>query len=583
MYKSNHKGGYIMLNNNLQIKLPDIDKMLKFGSHSCHIYNHIDELVEISIYTSQECKKNNILCVWILPDSLTDDQLNKYLLNNSHINIDRSALQIITSSNWYTSKNSVSDSIRDNFKMMFKYMEINNFTGILILSPITYQFNKTISSHIGTIDLLYELAIKKPVLLLCQFDIQKCSAFDLIDISCVHDYVLTKRNGKWELAENTIHRHMKQELEDSKNFYLTLFDEFPALIWRAGLDTLCDYFNKNWLKFTGRSIDEEFGNGWAEGVHADDIERCVNFYLENFHARKPFSMEYRLKRYDGEYRWILDMGMPFYDLNGQFAGFIGSCYDITERINMENQLQISVKEAQKANNDKSFFLSRMSHEIRTPMNGIAGMLQLLSFTELEKEQQEYVELAKNSSKMLLRIINDILDLSKIESGHFEFENMPFNLRKTASEIIYTFRNNNKKEYVSINLHISPDIPDILVGDKVRISQIIYNLIGNAIKCTEKGEVNLSFSIIYESEFNITLCGIVKDTGIGIPSDQIDKLFKSYSQINNGTDSKKEGTGLGLLITKLLVQNMGGEINVESVEGEWTKFTFTFILNKNQEA
>lgn len=124
----------------------------------------------------------------------------------------------------------------------------------------------------------------------------------------------------------------------SNNEYQVLVEQAPILIWRARPDTLCDYFNERWLTFRGRSMEEEFGNGWAEGVHAEDFERCLQIYLENFHARKVFEMEYRLMRHDGQYRWILDRGVPFYDEEGVFAGYIGSCIDVTDRVEAEERL-----------------------------------------------------------------------------------------------------------------------------------------------------------------------------------------------------------------------------------------------------
>lgn len=125
----------------------------------------------------------------------------------------------------------------------------------------------------------------------------------------------------------------------TKNEYQALVEQAPILIWRAGTDGLCDYFNERWLTFRGRTLDEEFGNGWAEGVHPDDFDRCVQFYLENFNARRVFEMEYRLKRHDGAYRWIFDRGVPFYTDDGEFAGYIGSCIDVTERYEAQEALR----------------------------------------------------------------------------------------------------------------------------------------------------------------------------------------------------------------------------------------------------
>jgi PAS domain S-box-containing protein len=137
-------------------------------------------------------------------------------------------------------------------------------------------------------------------------------------------------------------------MTQSREFYLKLFDEFPAMIWRSGLDAKCDYFNKSWLNFTGRTMEQESGDGWAEGVHPGDLERCLATYLAAFQARRPFEMEYRLRRHDGVYRWIVDVGRPFEDLEGRFAGYIGSCYDITERVLADQEREKMIRALQEA-------------------------------------------------------------------------------------------------------------------------------------------------------------------------------------------------------------------------------------------
>jgi diguanylate cyclase (GGDEF)-like protein/PAS domain S-box-containing protein len=141
------------------------------------------------------------------------------------------------------------------------------------------------------------------------------------------------------IRDITKRKQTEKSISAARDFYLTLFEEFPALIWRSGVDAKCDYFNKTWLTFTGRTIEQEMGDGWAEGVHPDDLDRCVSFYLDAFHDRRPFQMEYRMRRHDGEYRWIKDLGQPFNDQDGRFAGYFGSCYDITEQKNSEEHIR----------------------------------------------------------------------------------------------------------------------------------------------------------------------------------------------------------------------------------------------------
>ena len=286
---------------------------------------------------------------------------------------------------------------------------------------------------------------------------------------------------------------------------------------------------------------------------------------------KVLRTEIRNKSKNGVFYWVDSTIIPFVDENNIPFQYVAIQSDITSKKEFEEQLVHAKQDAENSLKIKEEFISNMSHEIRTPMNALIGFTDLLLETTLSPEQREHLVTIKNSEKLLLTLINDILDLAKLESGKIYLENVPFNIHDTLNEVVKLLQVSATEKKIALELFINSKVPQIIIGDTTRIQQIMLNTVGNAIKFTEKGEVSIYVKSIITQHKEATITFEIKDTGIGIPKNKLDTIFDSFEQASSRTTRLYGGTGLGLSIVRKLVDTMNGEISVESEVGVGSTF------------
>ena len=320
-------------------------------------------------------------------------------------------------------------------------------------------------------------------------------------------------------------------------------------------------------------VDQSFGviGDFIARIHPEDVERVISAARQAIAERSAFIAEFRIIHSDGHLRWIADHGRPDYDSAGAPIRMIGTAQDITVRKQYEDQLLQARRQADVANLAKSNFLAMMSHEIRTPITSVLGMADLLRRTPLNDEQICYVDTFGSSAKVLLSVLNDILDISKIEAGKVVIEKAPFPLHDTARNIVDLGQGMASSKGLILDLTITEDVPRVVVGDQTRVKQVLFNLINNAVKFTEHGSVAIRLSVTGQSGRVATILLEIKDTGIGMTLDQLEGLFTPFSQADQSTTRRFGGTGLGLAISKKLVDLMGGDISADSQPNTGTIF------------
>ena len=336
-------------------------------------------------------------------------------------------------------------------------------------------------------------------------------------------------------------------------------DSAPVLVWMAGADALRDWFNKSWLRFRGRTLGDELGEGWTEGVHPEDLERCLAIYSGSFEEREAYSMDYRLRRHDGAYRWVVDTGVPRCGDDGAFLGYIGTCLDITDRKELEDKLAQHTRTLRLSDRRREDFLAKLSHELRNPLGPIANAAAILRNMETGNRNLVMLrEIIERQVSHMRRLITDLVDVTRITKGKVVLQREPVDIQTLIDSAIDEVRPELTKHHQV--LRVTRTVSGLTCsGDAQRLLQALTALLGNAIKFSGDGSTILVSS--HQVQGTVTIA--VKDSGRGIAPEFLPQVFELFAQGEQALARNDSGLGVGLTIAKRVAELHGGDLEIAS--------------------
>ena len=383
----------------------------------------------------------------------------------------------------------------------------------------------------------------------------KVSVF--IELHCQAKRIREQEVRLLEVERNERVRQISELELESLGRYESLANAVPHILCRTRADSSPDYFNRAWMDYTGFTLEQSLGSGFHDAFHRDDLSLLLRVWVDALISGQPFEADCRIRRADGEYRWHSVRAVPERRPSGDVIAWIGSAIDIDDRIRANQEMTRAKEEAESASVAKTQFLANVSHEIRTPLSAIIGFSELLLNPSQDADDRlQCASTIHRNGQALLNLINEILDVSKVEAGKMELELQETDVRGLLQEIssLFELKANEKGLLLEVAIDGEAGVPSVIQTDPMRLRQVLVNIVANAVKFTEKGSVRVSVG-----ELGGKLIVRISDTGLGIPQESRERLFQPFSQVDNSTSRRYGGTGLGLVLSKRFAESLGGDV------------------------
>jgi PAS domain S-box-containing protein len=384
------------------------------------------------------------------------------------------------------------------------------------------------------------------------------------------------------LQEPEATQDIVQRLRETEDRFKVMADSSPVMLWMSAVDSNCYFFNKPWLDFTGRTLDQEVGAGWCEGVHFEDFQHCLDTYLDHFNARQPFRMRYRLRRHDGEYRWLLDTGVPRFSPDGTFMGFVGSCIDIQEMVEasealanlnatLERRVEERTAQLADANRELENFAYSVSHDLRAPLRQIGSYAELIR-KELPAELvqgmlERYLGFLSEGAERAQALVRDVLEFSRVSGAGLQPQRVA--IAPLVAEVQRMLPTENRQSQVHWEIGELPEV----IGDRTLLRLVFQNLLENALNFTARRPE--AVIRLFHSEQGGEHVFSVEDNGIGFDPSQAHRLFQLFQRLH--AQDECSGSGIGLANVARIVKRHGGRVWAEGKPGEGATFYFTLPL------